>query len=75
MNALRNGLFLERTLAKRTKLGKRTKRKRQYQLEALESRTLLTYTFTYGGVNGPQVVDESGGGDSFTVDNNGSGLL
>ena len=59
----------------RTKLGRRAKRKRQFALESLESRTLMTYTFTYGGANGPQVVDESGGGDSFTVANNGSGLL
>ena len=56
-------------------IGRRTNRKRQYQLESLESRTLLTYTFTYGGSLGPQVVDESGGGDSFTVENNGAGLL
>jgi hypothetical protein len=56
-------------------IGRRTNRKRQYAVELLENRTLLTYTFTYGGANGPQVVDESGGGDSFTVANNGSGLL
>ena len=45
------------------------------RLESLESRTLLTYTFTYGGVNGPQTVNETGGSDSFTVVNNGFGLL
>ena len=54
---------------------KRIKRKRQFAVESLESRTLLSFTFTYGGVNGPQTVNESGGGDSFTVANNGAGLL
>ena len=70
----RNGSANDRLL-RRTKPGRRAKRKRQYALESLEGRTLLTYTFTYGGVNGPQVVDETGGGDSFTVVNNGFGLL
>jgi len=48
-NALRNDLSVERALAHRNKLGKRTKRKRQYHVESLESRTLLSYTFSYVG--------------------------
>jgi len=75
LNASRNGSGVDRAVAHRTRLGKRNKRKRQYMLESLETRTLLSYTFVYGGVNGPQVVNESGGSDSFTVANNGSGLL
>jgi hypothetical protein len=43
-------------------------------LEPLESRTLLSYTFVYGNVN-TVTVNESGGSDSFTVTNNGAGLL
>ena len=54
---------------------RRTKRKRQYTLESLESRTLLTFTFVYTNVN-LAVVNETGpGNDSFTVANNGTGLL
>jgi len=49
-NALRNDLSVERALAHRNKLGKRTKRTRQqFALESLESRTLLSYTFSYVG--------------------------
>ena len=71
LNVSRTGLGNDRPLSR----NKRAKRKRQYALESLESRTLLTFTFTYGGVNGPQTVTESGGNDSFTVINNGFGLL
>jgi hypothetical protein len=40
-SALRNDSSFDRALAQRNKLAKRTKWKRQYQVEALESRTLL----------------------------------
>ena len=44
-------------------------------LESLESRTLLTFTFVYTNVN-LAVVNETGpGNDSFTVANDGTGLL
>src|SRR5208337_1665834 len=47
-NALRNDLSFERALAHRNKLGKRTKRtRRQFELEPLESRVVLSYTFSY----------------------------
>ena len=54
----------------------RTRRsRRRYALEPLESRTLLTFTFVYTNPN-LAVVNETGpGNDSFTVINNGSGLL
>jgi len=67
-NALRNDSSFERALADRNKLGKRTKRKRQYQVESLESRTLLSYTFSLVGqtatvspvaaTGGPILIDE-----------------
>lgn len=49
-------------------------RRRRYDLEVLESRTLLSYTFDWTNIN-TVTVNESGGTDSFTVVNNGSGLL
>jgi hypothetical protein len=45
----RNGLNVDR-LRSRLPRGKRVTRKRDYVLEALESRTLLTYTFAYNAV-------------------------
>ena len=65
--------------SRRLKTSSRTRtnrmRRRRWQLESLESRTLLAYVFTYNGVNGPQTVDESGGSDTLTIVNNGFGLL
>lgn len=60
-----------------SRLAKRARRRRPYGLEWLESRTLLTYTFNYAAIAGYGfvTVNESGGSDSFTVKNNGSGLL
>jgi hypothetical protein len=65
----------DRAVAQRSRLGKRTKRRRQFGLELLESRTLLTYTFSYHPLLSSVTVTESSGGDSFAVKNNGSGLL
>ena len=75
LKASRNRSGVDRNVANRAKIQKRARRSRLYQLESLENRTLLAYNFTYGGVNGPQTVTESGGNDSFTVANNGFGLL
>jgi hypothetical protein len=75
LTARGSGLSVGRPLARRTRCGKRSKRKRQYSIEPLETRALLSYTFVYGGINGPQTVNEAGGSDSFKVINNGSGLL
>ncbi len=69
------GSSVDRAHAHRTKLGKRTTRMRQRSIESLDSRTLLPYTFVYGGHLGPQTVNETGGNDSITVVNNGYGLL
>ena len=74
LNVSRNGSGNDRPLS-RIKLGRRAKRKRQYAIESLENRTLLSFTFNYTSVNGPQTVNESGGGDSFTVINDGFGHL
>ncbi len=43
-------------------------------LEPLEQRTLLSFSFVYTNANSA-AVNESGGSDSFTVINNGAGLL
>jgi hypothetical protein len=48
--------------------------KRQFALESLESRTLLSYTFVYTNVN-TVTVNEAGGSDSFIIRNDGAGLL
>ena len=59
------------------RFGSKTRRrsKRAYAVESLESRTLLTFTFVYTNVN-LAVVNETGpGNDSFTVANDGTGLL
>ena len=62
-------------LGKRTGKKSRNAVKRAFALEALESRTLLTFTFVYTNVN-LAVVNETGpGNDSFTVANDGTGLL
>ena len=68
LNASRNGSGFDRAIAHRTKLGKRTKRKRQYMLEPLESRVVLSYTFSLVGqtatvspvaaTGGPILIDE-----------------
>ncbi len=53
----------------------RRRSRRAYAVETLESRTLLTFTFVYTNPN-LAVVNETGpGNDSFTVINNGAGLL
>jgi hypothetical protein len=75
LNPSPNGTWVDCVLEHRTRLGKRSNRKRRYQFESLESRTLLTYTFVYGGPDGPETVNETGGNDSFTVVNGGFGLL
>jgi hypothetical protein len=36
---------------------------------------MLSYTFTYAGTGGPEVVNETGGSDSFTIATDGNGLL
>ncbi len=69
LKALSNFPSFERARAHRNKLGqKRAKRKRPYQLESLESRTLLSYTFSLSGsiatvspvaaTGGPILIDE-----------------
>ena len=74
LNVSRSGSGNDRPF-NRTKLGRRARRNRVYGLESLESRTLLSFTFNYTSVNGPQTVNESGGDDSFTVINDGFGHL
>jgi hypothetical protein len=71
LNVSRNGSGKDRPLSRT----RRAKQKRQYAIESLESRTLLSFTFNYTSVNGPQTVNETGGGDSFTVVNDGFGHL
>jgi len=49
LTARRYGLSVKRALSHRTKFGKPTSRKRQYQMtiESLESRVVLSYAFSY----------------------------
>ena len=62
-------------MSKRFGSNSRRRPKRSIALEMLESRTLLTFTFVYTNPN-LAVVNETGpGNDSFTVANNGIGLL
>ena len=55
LNASRKTSGVARTVASRTSIARRARRKRQYGLESLESRTLLTFTITWNSLNNASV--------------------
>jgi hypothetical protein len=59
LNALRNDSSFERALAHRNKLGKRTKPKRQYQVESLEGRTLLTAVLSVNAAGATSLLSQT----------------
>jgi large repetitive protein len=72
-NALRNDSSFERALAHRNNVRKQGKRKRQYQVESLEGRTLLTATLSVNGTGAVSFLSQTLGstvGLSFNTGTN-----
>lgn len=65
LNASRNPSCVHRAIANRTRIGKRARRKQPWLLEPLESRVVLSYTFSY--VAPIATATGSGGTDALVI--------